>query len=58
MAFNFPYVYGYITKLCRQLAEVIQSYENEHFRSIGQSKARHRKRLKLGGDQAYGRSNG
>jgi hypothetical protein len=48
----------YITKLCRQQAEVIQNYENEYVRSIGQGEARHRKykRLKLGGGQAYGRS--
>jgi hypothetical protein len=57
-AFNLPYVYDYITKLCRQQAEVIQNHENEHIRSIGQGKARHRKykRLKLGGCQAYDRS--
>jgi hypothetical protein len=34
-AVNVPYVYNYITKLCRQQAEVMQNYENEHFRSIG-----------------------
>jgi hypothetical protein len=39
-AFNLPYVYNYITKLCRQQAEVIQSHENEHLRFIGQVKAR------------------
>jgi hypothetical protein len=47
-------------KLCRQQAEVIQNYENEHVCSIGQGEARHRKykRLKLGGSQAYDRSSG
>jgi hypothetical protein len=42
----------------RQQAEVMQNLENEHIRSIGQGKARHRKykRLKLGGGQAYNRS--
>jgi hypothetical protein len=57
-AFNLPYVYDYITKLCRQLSEVIQNHENEHVRSTGQGEARHRKynRLKLGGGQAYDRS--
>jgi hypothetical protein len=57
-AFILPYVYDYITKLRRQQAEVIQNHENEHFRSTGQGKARHRKykRLKLGGGQAYDRS--
>jgi hypothetical protein len=56
--FNLQYMYDYITKLCRQQAEVIQNYENEHVRSIGQSEDRHRKckRLKLGDGQAYDRS--
>jgi hypothetical protein len=56
-AFNFPYVYDYITKLCRQRAEVIQNHGND-VRSIGQGEARHRKykRIKLGGGQAYDRS--
>jgi hypothetical protein len=39
--FNLPYVYDYITKLFRQKAEVIQNYENEHFRGIRQGEARH-----------------
>jgi hypothetical protein len=43
MAFNLFYVYNYITKLCRQQAEVIQNHENEHVLSIGQGEARHRK---------------
>jgi hypothetical protein len=45
----------YITKLCRQQAEVVQNHENEHVRGIGQGEARHRKykRVKLGGGQAY-----
>jgi hypothetical protein len=53
-AFNLPYV----SKLCRQQAEVIQNHENEHVRGIGQGEARHRKyeRLKVGGGQAYDRS--
>jgi hypothetical protein len=57
-AFNLPYVYDYITKLCRQQAEGIQNHENEHVRSIGQGEARRRKykRLKRGGGQAYDRS--
>jgi hypothetical protein len=28
MAFQLPYVYDYITKTCRQQAEVIQNHEN------------------------------
>jgi hypothetical protein len=52
--FNLPYVYDYITKLCRQQAEVIQNHENEHVRGMGRGEARHRKyrRLKLGGGRA------
>jgi hypothetical protein len=58
-AFSIPYIYDYITKLSRQKAEVIQNHENVDVRNIGQGEARHRKykRLKLGGGQAYDRSN-
>jgi hypothetical protein len=54
-ASKLPYVYDYIIKLFRQQAEVIQSHENVHVRSIGQVEARHRKykRLELDGGQAY-----
>jgi hypothetical protein len=38
-AFHMPYVYDYITKSCRQQAEVIQNHENENVRYIGQGKA-------------------
>jgi hypothetical protein len=57
-AFDIPYVYDFITKLCRQQAEVILNHDNENVRNIGQGEARHRKhkRLKLGGGQAYDRS--
>jgi hypothetical protein len=46
------YVYVYITKSCRQQADII---ENEHVCSIGQGEPRHGKykRLKLGSGQAY-----
>jgi hypothetical protein len=56
-AFDLPYVYDYITKLCRQQVEVIQNHDNEHVRSIGQGEAGHRKymRLKLGRCQAHDR---
>jgi hypothetical protein len=43
MAFQIPYVYDYITKSCRQRAEVIQNHENENVRYIGQGEARRRK---------------
>jgi hypothetical protein len=59
MAFKIPYVYDYITKLCRQQEEVIQNQDNDNVRNIVQGEARHRnyKKLKLGGGQAYDRSN-
>jgi hypothetical protein len=58
MTFNLPYIYDYITKLCRQQAEVIQNHENENICNIEQDEPRHRKYkgLKLGGSQAYDRS--
>jgi hypothetical protein len=58
VAFKIPYVYDFITKLCRQQAEIIQNHENENVRYIGQGEARHRKykRLNLGGDHVYDRS--
>jgi hypothetical protein len=54
-AFQFLYLYDYITKLCRQQAQVIQNHENSHIQNTGQGKAQHRKykRIKLGGAQAY-----
>jgi hypothetical protein len=57
MAFEIPFAYDYITKLCRQQAEVKQNH-NENVRNIGLGGANHRKykRLKLGGGQAYDRS--
>jgi hypothetical protein len=60
MAFNLLYIYDYIIKLCRQQAEVIQNRDNEHVRTIGQSKARHRKykKLELGVGQVCNRSDG
>jgi hypothetical protein len=52
------YIYDYITKLCRQQAEVIQNHENVNVRNIGQGEPRHRKykRHQFGGSQAYDRS--
>jgi hypothetical protein len=59
-AFNPLYVYDYVTKLCRQQAEVIQNNENEDIRSVGLDEARHRKyrKLELDGGQVYDRSSG
>jgi hypothetical protein len=58
MAFKLSYVYDYITKLCRQQAELVLNHHNENVRNIGQGEARRRKykRLMLGGGQAYDRS--
>jgi hypothetical protein len=58
MALKLPYLYDYITRLCRQQTEIMQSHENADIRNIGQGEPRHRKcrRLKLGGGQAYDRS--
>jgi hypothetical protein len=55
--FEIPFVYDYITKLCRTQAEVILSHVNPNACGIGQGKARHRKykKLELGGGQAYNR---
>jgi hypothetical protein len=56
VAFQIPYVYDYITKLCRQQAEVIQNHDSTsiYVLSTGQGEAQHIKcnRLILGGDQA------
>jgi hypothetical protein len=54
-AFQILYVYDYITKSCRQQAEVIQNHENENVHYTGQGEARHRKykRLKLGCGHVY-----
>jgi hypothetical protein len=49
-AFQIPYVYDYITKSCRQQAEVTQNHENENVRYMGHRKY---KRLKLGGGHVY-----
>jgi hypothetical protein len=60
LAFKIPYVYDYVTKLCRRQAEVILNHKNRNVRVIRQGEAMHRKyrKLKLGDGQAYDRSNG
>jgi hypothetical protein len=35
ISLKIPNVYDYITKLCRQQAEVIQNHDNENVRNIG-----------------------
>jgi hypothetical protein len=58
VAFQIPNIYDYITKSCRQQADVIQNHENENVHYIGQGEARQRKykRFKLGDGHAYDRS--
>jgi hypothetical protein len=58
VAFQFLYVYDYITKLRRRQAEIIHNHENEHVRNIGQDETSHRKHkgLKLCGGHLYDRS--
>jgi hypothetical protein len=58
VAFKIPYVYDYVTKLCRTQIEVILNHVNPNARDTGQGEAIYRKykRLKLGGVQAYDRS--
>jgi hypothetical protein len=34
VAFKLPHLYDYITKLCRQQAEVIRNHENEKFATL------------------------
>jgi hypothetical protein len=50
LAFQIPYVYDYITKICRKQAEFIQNHDSLNIRNIGKNKAQHRKfkKLKLG----------
>jgi hypothetical protein len=46
MAFQIPYVYDYITKSCRQQAEVFQNHENENVRCNGQGEAPHTENIR------------
>jgi hypothetical protein len=41
VAFRIPYVYDFITELCRQKEEVIQGQGNMNARNIGQGEAEH-----------------
>jgi hypothetical protein len=58
VAFQIPYMYNYITKLCRQQAKVIQDYKKANACNNEHGEARHRKykKLKVGGGQAYDHS--
>jgi hypothetical protein len=39
VALHIPHAYDYITKLCRQQAEVIQNHKNENARNTRQGEA-------------------
>jgi hypothetical protein len=58
VAFHIPYIYDYITNLCRRQAEIIHNRGNEIVHNIGQGEIPHRKhkRLKLGEGYLYDRS--
>jgi hypothetical protein len=58
VAFQIPYVYDYITKLCRRQAEIVHKHENDNVRNNGQGETppRKHKRLKLGGRHLFDRS--
>jgi hypothetical protein len=58
VTFKIPFVYAYMTKLCRIHAEFILNHVNPNVRCTGEEEARHRKyrRLKVGDSQAYDRS--
>jgi hypothetical protein len=43
MAFKIPYLYDYVTKLCRAQAEVILNHVNPKLRGIEQGETRHEK---------------
>jgi hypothetical protein len=58
VTFKIPYVYNYITRLCRTEAEVILSHRKQTVHGIGEGEAMHQKykRLKLGSGQTYDHS--
>jgi len=58
LAFKIPYIYDFITQLCKEQAEVIQNHKTANFSNTGQGKVMHRKykMLKVGSGEAYDRS--
>jgi hypothetical protein len=46
MAFKIPYLYDFVTKLCRQQATVTLNHANVNIRKIGQGMAQHSKKKK------------
>jgi hypothetical protein len=47
VVFKIPYVYNYITKLCRTQAELILNHVKENVHGIGQGEAGHKKYKKV-----------
>jgi hypothetical protein len=43
MVFKIPYLYDFVTKLCRQQVTVILNHENVNIRNTDQGEPRHRK---------------
>jgi hypothetical protein len=58
VAFKVPYLYDFVTKLCREQATVILNHKNVNIRNFGHGETRHRKYegIKLYGGQAYART--
>jgi hypothetical protein len=58
VALKIPYVYDYITKLCRTQSEVIPNHVNSNVYGSGPGEGMYRKykRIKLGGGLAYDQS--
>jgi hypothetical protein len=57
-AFKIPYVYDYITKLCRIQTEAILNHINPNVHGNGQGLTMHRKykKLKVGSSEAFDHS--
>jgi hypothetical protein len=55
MALQIPYVYDYITKICRKQAKIIKNHKTENVCNTEQGETPHRKykRLKHGGGHVY-----
>jgi hypothetical protein len=55
VAFKVPYIYDFITKSCKQQAEVTQNHHNPSARVAGQGKHQQRKHksFKFEGGQEY-----
>jgi hypothetical protein len=54
MSFKIPYLYDFLTKLCKEKATVIPNHENVNTHNTGQGEDQQRKykRFKIRGGQA------